>query len=254
MKVLISPAKSLNFDSHPLNLPTTLPPFPKETIALINKLKRQSKKAIGEMMSISKALVELNVDRYNAFSEEFTQDNSKASILAFSGDVYVGMEAEHFSEEELKFANDHIRILSGLYGMLKPLDVIQPYRLEMGTRLKVGRSNNLVQFWKEKVTTLLNEELTNENDQVVVNLASKEYFNAIDTKALKGDLYTCEFKEENGSQLKFISFNAKKARGMMCRYIVQNKITKVEDLMGFDIDGYRFAEEYSDNTNFMFVR
>ncbi len=254
MKVLISPAKSLDFDPHPLSLPTSTPSFPKETQSLINNLKRQSKKSIGKMMSISKALVDLNVDRYNSYVPEFTSENSKAAILAFAGDVYVGMDAKSFNDKDLIFANDSIRILSGLYGILHPLDRIQPYRLEMGTSLKVGRKKNLVHFWKENVTTFLNKEFAQSGDNILVNLASKEYFNAIDLKKIKADIYTCEFKENHGGQLKFISFNAKKARGMMCRYIVKNQITNAEDLIGFDSDGYRFASEHSDDKNFMFTK
>ena len=255
MKILISPAKSLNFEKVDLSgLDTSIPSYPKETRQLVNKLKNGSKKKLRELMSISEDLANLNMERYKNFSDEYTTDNSKPALLAFAGDVYVGMEADQFSKEELNYANEKIRILSGLYGILKPLDTIQPYRLEMGTRLKVGRKNNLVQFWKEKLTDHLNKELEESGDDTVINLASKEYFNALNPKKINANIYYCNFKEEHGGQLKFISFNAKKARGMMCRFIVKNKIENVEHLKGFDIDGYHYEEALSDENNLMFIR
>jgi cytoplasmic iron level regulating protein YaaA (DUF328/UPF0246 family) len=255
MKVLISPAKSLNFDKvDESNFTTTVPSYPKESRQLINKLKRTSKKQLRALMAISKDLADLNMSRYESFSDEFTTENSKPAILAFNGDVYVGMEAYKFNSNELKFANDHIRILSGLYGLLKPLDRIQPYRLEMGTRLKVGRKNNLVNFWKEKLTKHLNEELFSSGENAVINLASKEYFNALDAKKINANIINCSFKEDHGGQLKFISFNAKKARGMMCKFIIEHKITDPELIKGFDLDGYHYESTLSDANNLMFIR
>lgn len=255
MKILISPAKSLNFakiDEKGLDIST--PSYPKETRQLVNKLKNGSKKNLRKLMSISEDLANLNMERYKSFSDEYTPVNSKPALLAFAGDVYVGMEADKFSKEQLNYANDKIRILSGLYGILKPLDRIQPYRLEMGTKLKVGGKNNLVQFWSDKLTDYLNKELEASGDETIINLASNEYFSALNKKKLKAIIYNCNFKEERNGELKFISFNAKKARGMMCRFIVENKIENVEYLKGFDMDGYHYEEALSDEHNLMFVR
>lgn len=254
MRIVISPAKSLNFEDKIDGLATTLPAFPKETLRLVSKLKNTSKKKIKEMMSISDALVDLNVNRYKEFSEDYTDSNSKAAIYAFTGDVYVGMDALTMGSEDIAFANEHLRILSGLYGILKPLDRIQPYRLEMGTSFPIARKPNIVQFWKERVTKYLNEEMATDSDPTLINLASQEYFHAVDTKKLKARIVNCSFKEDRDGVLKIISFNAKKARGLMCRYIIQNKLTNVEDLKGFDSEGYYYSEEHSDENNLTFLR
>ncbi|MCL4109874.1 UNVERIFIED_CONTAM: hypothetical protein GTU68_028783 [Idotea baltica] len=205
-------------------------------------------------MKISKNIADLNVERFHDFSSEFNTENSKPAILAFKGDVYLGLEADQFTSSEMDFAQDHIRILSGLYGILRPLDLMQPYRLEMGTSLKTTRGKNLYEFWKSRITDLLNDDIADHKNKTILNLASNEYFKAIHKKKLNGNLLTANFKEERDGELKFISFNAKKARGMMSKFIVNNNIDNENDLKGFDTEGYYFSQEHSSPSEWLFIR
>lgn len=253
MKIVVSPAKTLDYES---KLPTTrgTQPYFLETTSTINrKLARMSKKEISELMDISDKLADLNYSRYQEFSEEHNKDNSRPAAYAFAGDVYTGLEAYTIPTNKIDFLQNTLRILSGYYGILRPLDLIQPYRLEMGTSLAVGRKKNLYELWQEKLTTFLNNEL--EEDELFVNLASQEYFKAINVEKLKVPVVTPVFKDFKNGKLKIISFFAKKARGSMVRYIVDTEAETIEDLKGFDYDGYRFsAEETEDKNELVFTR
>ena len=247
MKIVISPAKTLDYKT---KLPTTRGTQPEflDTAATVNrKLARLSKKEISELMGISDKLADLNHSRYHEFEEEHNKDNSRPAVYAFAGDVYTGLDAYTIPTEKLDRLQDTLRILSGFYGMLKPLDLIQPYRLEMGTSLSVGRQKDLYELWQEKVTGKLNKEL--EDGELFVNLASQEYFKAVDTDKLKVPVITPVFKDLKNGKLKIISFFAKKARGSMVRYIIDTNAKTLEDLKGFDYDGYRYSEEESAKKN-----
>ena len=203
-------------------------------------------------MSLSASLSDLNYERYQNFSEDYTKENAKQAILAFTGDVYRGLEANDFKEKDFDFAQDHVRILSGLYGLIRPLDLIQPYRLEMGTKFEVSaKAKNLYAFWKEKITAQLNEDL---GGDLLINLASNEYFKAVDTKKLNSDVLTLNFKDNKNGQYKAIMTYAKLARGYMTNYIVKNKIDKVDDLRGFDYEGYVFNNDLSSDLDWTFTR
>ncbi len=253
MKIVVSPAKSLDFET---TIPTkqyTEPIFLEQAEKLNVALRKKSPKKLSELMSISDKLGQLNWQRNQEFHLPFTTENARQAVYAFNGDVYIGLDAYTIPEEKLDVLQDKLRILSGLYGILKPLDLMQPYRLEMGTKLKVGRKNNLYEFWKKEVVQKLNEEL--QDDELFVNLASNEYFKAIDTKALKVPVITPQFKDWKGDKLKMISFFAKKARGMMVRYIIDTGAETIEDLKGFNYEGYGFSQEHTTKPNeLVFVR
>lgn len=247
MKIVVSPAKTLDYNS---KLPTTRGTQPSflETTATINrKLARMSKKEIADLMSISDKLAELNHTRYQEFTEEHNKQNSRAAVYAFAGDVYTGLDAYTIPSENIDFMQDTLRILSGYYGILRPLDLIQPYRLEMGTSLSVGRKKNLYELWQEKVTGFLNKEL--KDGELFLNLASQEYFKAIDTSKLKVPVVSPVFKDFKNGKLKIISFFAKKARGSMARYIIDTKAETLEEIRAFDYDGYRFSAQETSNEN-----
>lgn len=254
MKIVVSPAKSLNYESE---LPTTQcsdAAFLKEAERLNKLLKKKSPKSLSKLMGVSDKLAELNWQRNQDWTLPFTKDNARPAVYAFNGDVYNGLDAYTIPEEKLEKLQQNLRILSGLYGVLKPLDLIQPYRLEMGTKMAVGKYPNLHSFWKKNVTKSLNEELSDE--ELFVNLASNEYFAAVDTKTLKTSVITPIFKDWKNDKLKVISFFAKKARGLMVRYIIDNDITTVEGLKGFDYEGYVFSSEHSnvEKNELVFVR
>ncbi len=253
MKIVVSPAKSLDFETV---LPTkqyTEPTFLAEAEKLNTVLKKKSPKKLSDLMSISDKLAQLNWQRNQDWSLPFTIDNARPAVYAFNGDVYTGLDAYTIPENKLPVLQEKLRILSGQYGILKPLDLIQPYRLEMGSKLKIGRKNNLYEFWKKQLTTALNEEL--EDDELFVNLASNEYFSVIDTKTLKVPVITPQFKDWKGDKLKMISFFAKKARGMMVRYIIDTGAETIEDLKGFNYEGYGYSEEHTTKPNeLVFVR
>lgn len=252
MKIIISPAKSLDFESP---LPTTEfseNVFLKKSETIQKTLRKLSPKQLSELMSISDKLAELNYTRNQEWSLPFTPANARQAVFAFNGDVYVGLDAYSITTDKLPVLQEKLRILSGLYGILKPLDLIQPYRLEMGTNLAVGKSKNLYEFWKKTLTDALNKELS--KDELVINLASKEYAEAIDFKALKGKVIVPEFKDYKDGQLKIISFFAKKARGLMTRYIIDNNCETLEDLKGFNSENYRFDESLSKGNKLVFTR
>ncbi|WP_299190168.1 peroxide stress protein YaaA [uncultured Aquimarina sp.] len=253
MKIVVSPAKSLDFETP---LPTkkyTEPLFLAEAEKLNSVLQKKTPKKLSDLMSISDNLAQLNWQRNQDWNIPFTSDNARPAVYAFKGDVYVGLDGYSIPEDKLDVLQDKLRILSGLYGILKPLDLMQPYRLEMGTKLKVGRKNNLYEFWKKQVTEQINSEL--QDDELFVNLASNEYFSVIDKKALKVPIITPQFKDWKGDKLKMISFFAKKARGMMVRYIIDTGSETIEELKGFNYDGYSFSEEYTTKENeLVFVR
>ncbi len=247
MKIVVSPAKTLDYES---KLPTTRGTQPEflETAAKLNrKLARQSKKEISELMSISDKLADLNYSRYQEFEEDHDKKNSRPAMYAFNGDVYTGLDAYTIPTDKIDKVQDTLRILSGMYGILRPLDLIQPYRLEMGTSIGIERKDNLYEVWKEKVTEYLNNEL--EDDELFLNLASNEYFKAVDTKKLKVPVIAPVFKDFKNGKLKIISFFAKKARGSMVRYIIDKDCKTLDDVKGFDYDGYRFSEEHTEKEN-----
>ncbi|HLV62039.1 peroxide stress protein YaaA [Galbibacter sp.] len=243
MKIVISPAKSLDFES-PLPVKDyTQPEFLVESQKLNTILQKKTPKKLSDLMGISANLAELNWKRNQDFKIPFTPENARQAVFAFNGDVYSGLDAYSLDKDKIAVLQQRLRILSGLYGVLKPLDLIQPYRLEMGTKLTVGSHKDLYGFWKKKITAKLNEEL--EADELFINLASNEYFGAIDQKILKVPVITPIFKDWKNGKLKVISFFAKKARGAMVRYIVDTNAQRLEDIKGFDIDGYQYSEQFT---------
>ena len=252
MKLVISPAKSLNYDSA---LPTTSSTdniFLSEAQQLNRLLKKKSAKALSELMHISTNLGQLNFERNQEWLLPFTAENARPAIYAFSGDVYRGIDAYSIPVSKLDILQHSVRIISGLYGLLKPLDLIQPYRLEMGTKFPVGKSKTLYEFWRKKVTTALNEEL--KEGELFVNLASQEYFKAIDVKTLKVPVIHVDFKEFKNGQYKTIAIFAKLARGYMTRHIIDNVVENVEGLKTFATDGYAFDANLSTDTKLVFTR
>ncbi len=247
MKIVISPAKSLDYKSEYPKFKQTQPQFLDEAIKLNKLLAKKKPKDLMALMSISDKLAQLNWQRNQDFETPFTTKNARPAIYAFNGDVYQGLDAYSMSAEKVGELQDILRILSGQYGMLRPLDLMQPYRLEMGTKLKVGRKKNLYEFWKKTITQQLNEELG--NNELFLNLASNEYFSAVDEKTLKVPVITPVFKDWNNDKLKIISFYAKKARGAMVRYIVDKEVRTLEDLKGFDYDGYIFSASHTSKKN-----
>lgn len=252
MKIVISPAKSLNFEKE---LPTahyTEPSFIKEARQVHKVLKPKKPSDLAELMSISEKLADLNWQRNQQWKTPFTPENARPAVYTFDGDVYTGLDAYTIPLEKLEVLQDKLRILSGLYGVLKPLDLMQAYRLEMGTKLPVGEHKNLHDFWKAPVTKSLNKELS--KGELFVNLASNEYFSAVDVKALKVPVITPDFKDYKDGKLKIISFFAKKARGMMVRYIIDTNAETVADLKGFNYEGYQFDANLSEGNHLVFTR
>lgn len=243
MKIVISPAKSLDLKSKlPIN-EYSKPEFLKEAAELNKTLKTKKPKDLSELMGISDNLAQLNWERNQDFSTPFTQENAKPAIYAFSGDVYQGLDAYSIAPEKMDCLQEQLRILSGLYGILKPLDLMQPYRLEMGTSLKVGRKKNLYEFWNDRLTDHLNSEL--QENELFINLASNEYFKVLDQKKLKVPVITPIFKDWKNDNLKIISFYAKKARGSMVRYLLESDVKTLKEVKGFDRDGYLFSKEHT---------
>ena len=251
MKLLISPAKSLDFEKDLPFEKTTTPLFEKEALHINSVLKKQSINDLGKLMHISDALASLNWDRNQKFKSPSTP--SRAAVFAFNGDVYSGLDAYTIPKKKIKTLEDKLRILSGLYGLLRPLDAIRPYRLEMGTSLTFDTDKNLYSFWKTKITDQLNAEL--KEGELLVNLASKEYFSAIDSKSIKSPIVTPQFKDFKNGKLKIISFFAKIARGMMVRYLIDKDASSINEILGFNFDGYTFSKsETQDELNPVFVR
>ncbi|SDS77039.1 peroxide stress protein YaaA [Winogradskyella sediminis] len=252
MKLVLSPAKSLDYETTLPTTKTTDGIFLDEAERLNKILKKKSAKSLSKLMHISDNLGQLNYQRNQEWALPFTKDNARPAIYAFNGDVYRGLDAYNIPIEKLDKVEDTVRILSGLYGVLKPLDLIQPYRLEMGTKMPVGKNKNLYEFWKKKVTKALNDEL--EEDEIFLNLASNEYFKAIDTKALKVPVINVAFKEFKNDKYKIIAIFAKLARGLMARYIIDTNAKTIEDIKGFNYENYGFSEALSSEHELVFTR
>lgn len=252
MKIVISPAKSLNFEKE---LPTNRfsePKFLKEATTIQKTLKKKKPKQLMELMDISDKLAELNWQRNQDWQTPFTTENARPAVYAFDGDVYQGLDVYTLPEAKLDDLQDKLLILSGLYGLLQPLDLMQPYRLEMGTSLPIGKNKNLYEFWKKTITKQLNSEL--QKNELFINLASNEYFSAVDAKALKVPVITPEFKDYKDGKLKMISFFAKKARGLMVRYIIDTNAETIDDLKAFNYEGYAFDANLSSGNKLVFTR
>ena len=259
MLVLLSPAKKLDYDSPVRTTLYTQPLFVKQAAELIKILKKKSADDMAGLMKLSDALAHLNVARYADWKPSFTQADSRQAVLAFNGDVYEGLDAPSLSDAQLKWAQQHVALLSGLYGVLRPLDLMRPYRLEMGTRLETGKGSNLYQFWGSTIADYLNERLAEMPDGkkgkgVVVNLASDEYFKSVDLKVLNARVVQCVFQDYKNGAWKVISFHAKRARGLMARHIIENKVVRPEGLTGFGSEGYAFAQEASSADRLVFRR
>lgn len=252
MKLVLSPAKSLDFETKLPTTKTTEACFLAEAERLNKLLKKKSAKSLSKLMHISDNLGQLNYERNQLWSLSFTTDNARQAIYAFSGDVYRGLDAYSIDTKKLDKVQSTIRIISGLYGVLKPLDLVQPYRLEMGTKMPVGKNKNLYEFWKKKVTQALNDEL--KDDELFLNLASNEYFKAIDTKALKVPVINIAFKEFKNGDYKNIAIFAKLARGLMSRYIIDTDAKTINDVKGFNYERYGLSEELSSENELVFVR
>ncbi len=254
MLFLLSPAKSLDFESPLADVPHTEPLFVKQSTQLISLMRKKSAAQVADMMDISGALAKLNVARYKAWRSSVTADNSRQAVLAFNGDVYGGLDAKTLKVRELAWAQDHVCILSGLYGVLRPLDWMQPYRLEMSIRVANPHGGNLYKFWGSRIADYLNERLADDKRPVVVNLASQEYFKAVDRAALKARVVECAFEERRNGQYKVIGFMAKRARGLMARYAVMHKVASPKKLEGFKAEGYAFDKTLSTPERLVFRR
>jgi uncharacterized protein len=254
MLMVISPAKTLDYETPPATPRYTQPEHLDHAQDLIAQLRDLSPAQIAELMHLSDKLAGLNAARFGSWTPSFTPENAKQALLAFKGDVYTGLDAESFSEEDFDFAQRHLRMLSGLYGVLRPLDLMQPYRLEMGTKLANPRGKDLYAFWGERISGWLNEALAAQGDQVLLNLASTEYFGAVKRKVLDARIIDTEFKDLKNGQYKIISFYAKKARGLMARYVIKERLSDPEGLKDFSYQGYRFAAEQSSVDKLVFLR
>ena len=254
MLVVISPAKSLDYETPVKIRKFTQADFLEDSAQLISQLRDLSPAQVSSLMSISPNLGELNQSRFKHWHTPFTKKNARQALFAFKGDVYIGLDAYALSSTDINFAQNHLRILSGLYGLLRPLDLIQPYRLEMGTSLKNSQGSSLYQFWGNKITDALNQEMSTQKKPLLVNLASNEYFKSVKTKQLHGQVVSPVFKDFSNGQYKIVSFFAKKARGSMSAYIIKNRLRNAEDLLSFDVDGYRYSEKDSKENTPVFLR
>lgn len=250
MIAIISPAKSLNFEDNAPFETSTSPLFQKDVDYLVGKLRKLKSSELGALLDISPKLAHLNAERYASWKTA----SSKQAIYAYNGDVYDGMQASTFSRQEIEFAQNHLRIISGLYGLLRPLDLIKPYRIDMGTSFATPKGETLYKYWGDRITDQIKKNLKESESNILINLASKEYFAAVNTKKLKARIITPAFKDKNNGGYSMISFFAKKARGMMSRFIIQNEITDYEMLVGFDAGGYHFNHELSKGDNWVFTR
>jgi cytoplasmic iron level regulating protein YaaA (DUF328/UPF0246 family) len=252
MLIVVSPAKKLDFETQAPIETFTTPDFLEISNKLIKDLKKLKTDEVSELMKISTNLGELNFTRFQSFKTPFTLKNAKQAAFAFKGDTYIGLDFESFSKKQITYSQKHFRILSGLYGLLRPLDLIQPYRLEMGTKFGIEGATNLYAVWKQTLTKKMNEELKKE--KVLINLASKEYFSAIDLNSLNAEVLTPIFKEKKNGVYKIISFNAKRARGLMSQYILKNEIKDIEGVKKFDLDRYKFNKTMSNESELVFTR
>ena len=254
MLMLISPSKTLDYDTPATNGNYSIPDNLGKSAELVGVVKQKSFRDLMELMQVSQKIAELSVHRFDQWRSPFTSENAKQAVLAFKGDVYTGLDAPSLSEDKLEYAQLHLRILSGLYGLLRPLDLMQPYRLEMGLKLATKNGVNLYQFWGEKITDALNVLLAKHDEPVLINLASNEYFKSVQKKNLDGRLITPEFKDWKNGKYKMISFFAKKARGLMVRYAIDHKLQEPEELKSFDYDGYNYNPELSQADRWGFCR
>ncbi len=254
MLTVISPAKTLDFDTPPATDKATVPDQLNRSKELVTLLRKQSSKDLSKLMGISAKLAELNKERFDSWKPPFNARNAKQSILAFKGDVYLGIDIDTYNARDFNFVQKNLRILSGLYGVLRPLDLIQPYRLEMGTRLANKKGKDLYEFWGEEISKNLSGELATHRNKTLVNLASNEYFKSVHPDLLPGNVITPIFKDYNKGSYKVLAFFAKKARGQMASFIVKNRINKPDDIKAFDVDGYRFSESHSSEFDWVFTR
>ncbi|NER59074.1 peroxide stress protein YaaA [Pseudomonas sp. MAFF212428] len=254
MLTVISPAKTLDYDTPPVTQRHTLPQYLDDSQALILQLRELSPQQISELMHLSDKLAGLNAARFGSWTPDFSPANAKQALLAFKGDVYTGLDAQSLSEDDFSYAQEHLRMLSGLYGLLRPLDLMQPYRLEMGTKLANPRGKDLYAFWGTRISEWLNQALAEQGDDLLLNLASNEYFSAVKRTALNARVINTEFRDFKNGQYKIISFYAKKARGMMSRFVIQERIDNPERLKQFDVQGYYYSAEQSKPDNLVFLR
>ena len=254
MLIIISPAKTLDFETAPITKVHTQPEFLKESRQLVSQLKELTPAEVSSLMKISDKLGVLNFLRFNEWKTPFTLNNAKQALLAFKGDVYTGINADSFSRRDLNFAQKHLRILSGLYGILKPLDLIQSYRLEMGSKFRNRKGNDLYEFWESKLTDQINQDIKASKSKYLINLASNEYFKSLQADAINAEIIVPVFKDYKNGKYKIITFYAKKARGLMSAYIIKNRLKNPEDIKAFNVDGYKFCKSASNSTNWVFQR
>jgi len=254
MLIVVSPAKTLDYETPSKTKVYTQPDYLDNSQEIITRLRKLSSPELSRLMNVSQKIADLNVGRYKTWNKKFTEKNSKQSVLAFKGDVYTGLDAETFNSKDFNFAQKHLRVLSGLYGLLRPLDLMQAYRLEMGTRLDTAKGKNLYEFWGSTITEGLNKQLEKTQSDYLVNLASNEYFKAVKSKELNAEIITPAFKEYKNGEYKMISFFAKKARGMLSRYIIKNQLTNPEDIKSFSEDGYKYNKKLSNGNTWVFSR
>jgi cytoplasmic iron level regulating protein YaaA (DUF328/UPF0246 family) len=254
MLIVISPAKTLDYETPAKTKIATRPDYLDDSQQLITRLRKLSALDIAELMKVSKKIADLNFDRYEAWKKNFSDKQAKQALLAFKGDVYTGLDAESFTAKDFKFAQEHLRILSGLYGLLRPLDLMQAYRLEMGTRLDTDRGKNLYEFWGSTITQGLNQQLKKIKSDTLINLASNEYFKSVKPKELNAEIITPAFKEYKGGDYKMIGIYAKKARGLLSRYIIKHQLSDPGDIKAFNEEGYRFNKGLSRGNNWVFTR
>ena len=242
MLIVLSPAKTLDYETRLRTRKFSEPDFLDHSQRLVDTLQKYSTKRLQGLMNISPDLAELNGERFQTWQQPFSPDNARQAVYAFKGDVYTGLEAENLDSKDMAWAQNHLRILSGLYGLLRPLDLMQPYRLEMSTSLKTRRGKNLYEFWGDRITDALNDQLSSIRSNTLVNLASNEYFKSVRPKKLEGDIVTPAFRDWNKGEYRMIGFFAKKARGRMASWIIRNRVTDPLELLAFEEDGYRFSE------------
>jgi cytoplasmic iron level regulating protein YaaA (DUF328/UPF0246 family) len=254
MLIVVSPAKTLDYQTPPKTKVSTQPDYLDSSQELITRLRKLSSSDISELMNVSQKIADLNFDRYKTWNKKFTEKNSKQSVLAFKGDVYTGLNAETFNNKDFNFAQKHLRVLSGLYGLLRPLDLMQAYRLEMGTKLDTDYGKNLYEFWGSTITEGLNTQLKNIKSDYLINLASNEYFKAVKSKELNAEIITPAFKEYKDGEYKMIGIFAKKARGLLSNYIIKNRLTDPEDIKSFSEEGYKLNKKLTESNTWVFSR
>ncbi len=254
MLTVISPAKTLDYETPAPFGDFTLPAHLTQSRKLVKRLREFDADDLSKLMSVSNGIAELNQTRFKQWKTPFKPDRARQALFAFKGDVYLGLDAYSMTQPDIDFAQQHLRILSGLYGILRPLDLMMPYRLEMGTRLATDAGTNLYQFWDGRLTQALNKEMREEDSKVLLNLASNEYFKAIQPKNLKADIITPQFKDFHKGEYRFIQFHAKRARGSMARFVIDQRVDTIDGARDFDYDGYRFAPKLSDESNWVFTR